>query len=78
MDASTRQIGADLDSQGLAPGSTLDVALRDAVEDVREFLDRPAPWTTRSVAADLTRIVPVIDIAIGQMRQMQPDFETVP
>jgi hypothetical protein len=65
------------DSQGLAPGSTLDVALRDAVEDVREFLDRPAPWTTRSVAADLTRIVPVIDIAIGQVRQMQPDFETV-
>ena len=58
-------------------GCQLDCALGDVVEDVREFLDQPAPWNTSQVAADLSLIVPAIDVAIGRLMLIEPDSETV-
>jgi hypothetical protein len=66
----------EYDAENAPPESRLDRAVGDVVEDVREFLDRPAPWGTSQVAADLSRIVPAIDVAIGAVRQMEPDSET--
>ena len=66
----------EYDAEHLPPESKLDRAVGDVVEDVREFLDQPAPWGTTQVAADLGRIVPAIDVAIGLVRQMEQDSET--
>jgi hypothetical protein len=67
----------EYDAMHLPAGCQLDCALGDVVEDVREFLDQPPPWNTTQVAADLSLVVPAIDVAIGRMRLMEPDSETV-
>ncbi len=71
-----RMVG-EYDAMHLPPGCQLDCVLSDVVEDVREFLDQPSPWSTNQVAADLSLIVPAIDVAIGRMGVMEPDSETV-
>ncbi|MGA5538617.1 hypothetical protein [Mycolicibacterium nivoides] len=67
----------EYEAMNLPAGSQLDCALGDVVEDVREFLNQPAPWNTSQVAADLSLIVPAIDVAVGRLRLMEPDSETV-
>lgn len=67
----------EYDAMRLPAGCQLDCSLGDVVEDIREFLDQPAPWNTSQVAADLALIVPAIDVAIGRMSLMEPDSETV-
>ncbi|AQA04398.1 hypothetical protein BVC93_20455 [Mycobacterium sp. MS1601] len=65
------------EAMNLPAGCQLERALGDVVEDVREFLDQPPPWNTSQVAADLSLIIPAIDAAIGRLRLMEPDLETV-
>lgn len=67
----------EYDAMHVPAGCQLDRALGDVVEDIREFLDQPPPWNSSQVAADLSLIVPAIDAAIGRMRLMEPDPETV-
>ena len=76
MEPEPGRLVCEYDAEHLPPESKLDRAVGDVVEDVREFLDQPAPWGTTQVAADLGRIVPAIDVAIGLVRQMEQDSET--
>lgn len=55
----------------------LTAAVADAVNEVRNFLERPQPWTTVQVAEDLTRAVPAIDAAMGAVELIRVDDETV-
>ena len=65
------------DSESSKRDARMGAALSDAVGEVRNFLNRPQPWTTSQVAEDLTRAVPVIDRAIGAIELLRVDDETV-
>lgn len=55
----------------------LTAALATAVDSVRNFLDRPQPWTTNRVSEDLTLAVPLITAAMSAIALISPDDETV-
>ena len=51
--------------------------LSAAVAEVRGFLNSPQPWTTTGVTETLTRVVPMIDVAMTAIEVLEVDDESV-
>ena len=71
------QLVRRFDSESSMRDARLTEAISGAVGEVRNFLNRPQPWTTTQVAKDLTRAVPGIDAAMGAVELLKADDETV-